>query len=136
MAWQDTVLALEQGFWQASFDGDGAWYAEHLAEDAVLVFPPPAGVLDKAACVGIVSGRPADVVRWGLSELRFSQLAEGVVALTYRGLTERDPGVPRELDRRSSVYRDEGGRWRLVLHHVTPEGAAGGSGTPQDAGGP
>ena len=116
----DRILELEEGFWRASYAGDGDYYAAHLAADALLVFAAPTGVLDKARCVEIIGGSPAQDVRWRLEEARFLALAEDVVALTYRGVAR--PGDADEVDRRSSVYRREPDGWKLVLHHVTREG--------------
>lgn len=120
----DEILVLEQGFWRASFAGDGAYYAEHLADDGLLVFPEPTGVLDKATCVEIIGGSPASPVEWSLSDVRVVPLGESAAALIYRGSATREGASPSERDRRTSVYRLEGGRWRLAVHHVTPEGEA------------
>ena len=117
---EEQITGLEEGFWRASFAGDGDYYAEHLAEDALLVFAEPTGVLEKAACVEIIAGSPASQVSWEISERRFVRLADEVVALTYKGRATPEGGAS-ERDRRTSVYRREGGRWRMVLHHVTRE---------------
>ncbi len=121
MTREDEIFELEKGFWTASFAGDGAYYAEHLAEDALLVFAEPTGVLEKSDCVRIIGESPASEVRWELSDPRFVELGEGVVGLTYRGSATPRGGSDSQRDRRSSVYRREGDRWKLVLHHVTNE---------------
>ncbi len=121
MGLEDEILGLEEGFWTASFAGDGDYYAEHLSEDALLVFGEPTGVLDKPSCVGIIGDSQAREVRWEISERRFVALGADAVALTYRGRATPAGEDRSERDRRTSVYRLENGCWRLVLHHVTGE---------------
>jgi hypothetical protein len=106
---------LERRFW---LDG-AAFYADHLAPDALLVLPAPAGVLDHAATIASLRDAP----RWSalaMDARRELALASDTVALVYRAMARRGDGTPDYHADCSSVYVRGGGGWRLALHQQTP----------------
>ncbi len=116
-----SLLELERGFWRASFAGDSAFFAAHLAADAVLVFGAPIGVLDRERCVEAIAQSGARDVGWTLEDVHCLRLDESVAALVYQGVVISADGAEPERERRSSVYAKRDGVWRLALHHVTKE---------------
>ena len=53
---EQTLLATEERFWR----GGAEHYRQALAADALMVFAPPAGVLDRAATLASIERAP----RW------------------------------------------------------------------------
>jgi hypothetical protein len=113
MALREQLLTLEEGFWNATQDPD--YYEEHMADDGIAVFGEPSGVLHKEQAVA--ETRKTDGPMWSntrLEDAKVTQLASGVVVLTYKGSALRG-GQPYSAYC-SSVYVDHGGRWKLALH--------------------
>lgn len=109
------VIDLEESFWH----GDATFYANTLADDALLVFAGPVGVLSKEQTVESIIGAP----RWGevtLQEVNVRRLAPGVVALVYRAQARRSSGGTAYAALVSSVYVRRRGSWHLALHQQTP----------------
>ncbi|MCY1560732.1 hypothetical protein D9M68_979040 [compost metagenome] len=84
-----------------------------------MVFPAPAGVLDRAATLASIrSGN-----RWAQANFEKRQLlrpADDTAVLVYAVVASRDDGAPyRALC--SSTYVKQGEAWRLALHHQTPQ---------------
>lgn len=50
---EQDVVSLEEQFWRAA--GDAAFYEEHLAAEALMVFPAPFGVFDREATLAAVA---------------------------------------------------------------------------------
>lgn len=113
--WQDELWQLEERFWL-----DGAdFHARTLAPDALMVLPPPAGVLDRAASVESIRSAP----RWrriDLAERRHAQVSADTVILSYMASADRDGTDATYRAQCSSTYVREQGRWLLALHHQTP----------------
>jgi ketosteroid isomerase-like protein len=101
--------------------GDGATYAQHLAEGALVVIP--GDVLDRAAAVEAMDSSPGwDEVSIGEEEVR--ELGPDAALLTYRFRGRR--GQDHYAATLSSAYvRDDDGCWKLAFHQQTPhpEGA-------------
>ncbi|WP_447775895.1 nuclear transport factor 2 family protein [Variovorax boronicumulans] len=90
-----------------------------LAEHALMVFPAPAGVLDRAATLdSIQSGS-----RWVHANFEKRELlrpTDRVALLVYSATASRHEGVAyRALC--SSTYVKQGDAWLLALHHQTPQ---------------
>ncbi|QOF81088.1 nuclear transport factor 2 family protein [Variovorax sp. 38R] len=111
----DNLWRIEEQFWSAGAD----FYEQHLSEHALMVFPAPAGVLDRAATLdSIQSGS-----RWVHANFEKRQLlrpTDHVAMLVYSVAASRHEGVAyRALC--SSTYVKEGDAWLLALHHQTPQ---------------
>lgn len=105
----------EQDFWT----GDAAWYGEHLAPESLMVFPPPAGVLNRARSIDAIRAAP----RWknvSLGTRRLVRPAEHTAVLAYAVTADRGDGASRYQALCSSTYVRLSGGWKLVLHQQTP----------------
>ncbi len=108
------VWELERCFWT----GDASFHAAHLASEAWMVLPPPAGLMSRAASLQAVASAP----RWRRAE--FSQETtltpgDGTVLLVYAVKAVRE-GQPPYLAWCSSAYLRTPAGWRLAFHQQTP----------------
>ena len=112
---QVELVALERLLWT----GGPEAYEQHLAPEALMVFPAPVGVLDRGATVDTI--RAAD--RWqrvSLDDVRTSRLSANVVALVYRATANRGDQDEPYRAAVASTYRRAGQGWELVLHQQSP----------------
>lgn len=112
---QHALWNLERAFWLGGVDV----YQDHLAADALMVFPAPVGVLDRAATLAAIEAAP----RWRsalFSAQRTLQPAADVFILCYAVHAKRDDAQPGYAALCSSTYVRQGEQWRLVLHQQTP----------------
>jgi Domain of unknown function (DUF4440) len=108
------LLAIEETFWRAA--GDRQRYGEHLAADAIHVFPG-VGLLDRESILdGVEHAQPWRVFR--IEDPRFIEL-DGGAALIYRAHAQR-AGGPTYAAAITSVYRRRDQSWELVVHQQTP----------------
>lgn len=119
---------LEEKFWLGSAD----FYAATLAPEALMVLPPPAGILQRAATIdSLRSGNRWRKVSFAHRHLVFP--GSTVAALAY--VAHADRGMPGTsyVAQCSSTYLCDQGRWLLVMHHQTPAAPsnAGVSSPPQ-----
>lgn len=103
---------LERRLWT---DGAAA-FAELMSEDGVMVVPHGEGVKGKAAVAEMLAPVPTPD-RVVFLAMRTTELADGVVALSYRADAEYDGRTLSVFN--SSVWREESGAWRLALHQQT-----------------
>lgn len=106
---------MEQQFWL----GDAAFHAQHLAPGALMVVPPPVGVLDRAGTLASIRG----VLRWETVRFDDQVLADdgtGVVVLAYRAHASRGAPGGAYAALCSSTYVRHQDQWLLALHHQTP----------------
>src|SRR5688572_32943777 len=83
------LLALERNFWT----GDAPFYAQHLSDDATMVFPAPTGVLRREQIVAKVAQTP----RWRAVRFHDPIIARpsaSVAVLTYQAEAMRDDQPP------------------------------------------
>lgn len=112
----DTIWALEEQCWL----GDSGFYAKVLADDALMVLPAPAGMLDRTATIASIRSAP----RWqrvAFEDQRTLHPTPDMAVLAYIAEARRDDGDGPYRARCSSTYAHTRGRWHLVLHHQTPE---------------
>jgi hypothetical protein len=112
---KDTLLALEEQFWK----GDADFYVRTLTEDALMIFPAPAGLLDKSRVVHSI----ATSQRWkevAFRGSRVTQPAPNVAILAYRVSARREGQEARYAAYASSVYLERNGSWELAFHQQTP----------------
>jgi ketosteroid isomerase-like protein len=111
----DQLLNQERRLWNADADD----YRDVLADDAVMVFPAPTGVLDRDAVLDSLG----DGDRWRTLDVhdeRVLKVDDDVVQVVYEADAERaaDGSAYRALA--SSTYRRDGDDWLLVSHQQTP----------------
>lgn len=109
------LIDLERRFWH----GDAAFYDERLTADAVMVFPPPTGMLDRDAIVDALGGGD----RWrsvAVSDDRVVEVGSDVALLVYRADAVRADDEGDYAAYVSSTYIREDGTWRLAAHQQTP----------------
>ena len=111
----ETLLALEETFWQAS--GDRDLYESNLAADAVHVFPGW-GVADgERVLEAVAAAEPWE--RFELEEPRVVELGGDAAALVYTARAKR-AGQDEYVAAMTTVYRRDGDDWKLVIHQQTP----------------
>lgn len=115
---QDKELwRLEEQFWI----GSAEFYERTLAPDAFMVFPQPAGILDRAATIKSISSG----ARWrtaSFNEQHCVMPASDTAVLVYAAQADRgEPGSEYTAQCSSTYIRGKDG-WQLVLHHQTPAG--------------
>ena len=111
----NALWKLEERFWLGSAD----FYAAHLAEHALMVLPPPAGMLNRQATIESIGAG----ARWRRVsfEGRHAVTASPTTAvLAYMAHAERDAPGSTYRAQCSSTYVHEQGQWRLLLHQQTP----------------
>ena len=116
MTLEQELLALEEGFWTT---GDRVhFFGEHMAGDAVMVFPAPVGILDEAAIIASLEEGPS----W--AEVRIDQVdlvhvRDSAAVLAYRADATRD-GETYSCYAASVYVLQDDGVWRLAFHQQTP----------------
>lgn len=109
------LTAMERQFWLA----DATYYVQHVAEDAVMILPEPAGLMRKDQVVRSIAASQ----RWSEVELENAallRLGERNAVLHYRALARRPGQEARYAVLASSVYSSRDGEWKLVFHQQTP----------------
>ena len=116
MTVREELVDLEERFWRSA--GSRESYAEHLADDAVHVFPGW-GVADDNERVlqAVESVEPWE--RFSIDDLRFVGLGESAAALVYTAHARR-AGQDEYIAAMTSVYRRADDGWKLVIHQQTP----------------
>ncbi len=111
---ETTLWTIEKRLWL-----DGAeFYEAHLAADAVMVFPFPAGILRGDAIVsGLIDGP-----RWNEVEMSDQHCRrEGMIAvLAYRARAWRGNDDPAYEALCATTYIRDGDTWRIMVHQQTP----------------
>lgn len=105
---------IEEQFWLAGAD----FYDQHLCANALMVLPPPTGVLDRPATLDAIQQGH----RWEratFEKRRFARPASDVAVLAYSAIALRDSG-PAYRAICSSTYVKVGEAWLLALHQQTP----------------
>ena len=72
------LLELEMGFWK----GDAAFYEAHLTEGALMVFPEPIGMMNRAEILDTIAAGQ----RWAhvtVEAARLLRLSEASAVLVY-----------------------------------------------------
>ena len=109
------LWALEEKFWL----GDAEFYERTLADQALMVFPAPIGIMDLAAAVDSIRSAP----RWqnvSFSGRHLLPAGPDTVVLAYSVQADRGGEDSRYAAHCSSVYTRGDDGWCLVLHQQTP----------------
>lgn len=116
MDWQATLLERERGFWAAA--GDPEFYRDNLAQEALMVFPAPYGIMEREPTLEAVrTAQPW--TRYDFSETTYARFGTSAAVICYRVSAARATGADYDAYI-SSVYVQESGAWRLALHQQTP----------------
>jgi hypothetical protein len=112
---ENAIEEIERRFWT-----EGEEFFDHyLAEEAVMVFPPPFGVLGRESVLESLHHFP----RWTeveMEEVQIMHPTADTVGLIYRVRAGR-PGMENPYHALvSSLYLWEKNHWKLVLHQQTP----------------
>ncbi|WP_156899766.1 nuclear transport factor 2 family protein [Luteimonas mephitis] len=106
---------LEEQFWTSGAD----FYDQRLGRNALMVFPEPAGVLDrKATLESLQSG-----ARWknvSFTNKKFAMPAQSTAVLVYSVQADRGGSGTAYSAQCSSTYVHSSGDWQLALHQQTP----------------
>lgn len=109
----DDCWKAEESFW---LDGP-EFYERRMAPSALMVFPPPVGILaGDQILVGLKQGP-----RWQSVDLeeRSQTGSETAVVLAYKATGKRPHSEPY-IALCSSTYIPVGGVWKLLSHQQTP----------------
>ena len=110
----DDVWTIERALW---LEGPERFRAS-MAEDCVMVFPDPVGILRNDAFLAGLEGAP----RWtalALDEETELRPAPDCTILAYRAEARRAEG-PAYRARCTSTYLRIAGAWRIAQHQHTP----------------
>ena len=111
----EELVELEQRFWH----GGPQVYERYLDEAALMVFPAPVGVLDRAETVASISaGQRWAAVR--IDDVLVVPLTEDVAVLTYEATARREDDTTPYRTFATSVYARRPDGWRLALHQQSP----------------
>ncbi|GAB3433119.1 nuclear transport factor 2 family protein [Flindersiella endophytica] len=115
----ETLIELENDMWRANREGDGAFYATALRDDALVV--SKYGVMGKDQIVPVIQANRNPYVKTDLSEHRVIELDANNAVLTYHAhVVAEVQGKEVELPSyATSVYTREGDGWRIVFHQQT-----------------
>lgn len=123
----EQLWALERNFWRGGTDV----YDQCLAPQVLMVFPSPAGIMDRGAIMDSISKAPrwADVT---VSNQRAIAPVKDVVVLAYDARAHRDVGGSEYRAHCSSTFIRMAGEWKLVGHQQAPDSstAVGDEGQP------
>lgn len=111
------LLEMEHRFWKGSTDP--GTYREHMADDAVMVFPYGVGAMDKQMVVYTVGANPEEWASWDFAGVNVVPLGDDAAVITYRVHAERADAAPFEAFV-SSAYVRRDGHWVLAFHQQTP----------------
>jgi len=111
------LVALEREGWEALASGrGGAYYGQHLADNALMAFS--FGVMSRDAAIEAMESAPP----WSTFEITDPQVVEltqdsGVVV--YEAVAQRQ-GEERYSAVISSTFVRQDGTWKLAFHQQTP----------------
>ncbi len=116
----DDLLNLEREGWMAlssGLDKAYAFYAEVLAEDAMMIFPGDLVIIGEKAILNSLGTQPWD--SFSIDEVSQLALTNDASALVYKVTAKRKDSQPY-IARITSVYVQRDQKWQLILHQQTP----------------
>jgi hypothetical protein len=117
----EELFDFERELWARANDAD--FYRRRVVEDAVLVFPAPAGLLDRDQTIEAVASS-GGWREFELEDYRLVELTEQSAAAAYRATAVRADGSAYSAYC-GSVYVRGTADWMLALHQQTPIQEAG-----------
>lgn len=119
MSLQEELLVIEEGFWTAS--DRVHFFGEHMAGDAVMVFPEPTGILDEEAIIATLEGGAA----WAevsMEQVDLVHIRDSAAVLAYRAEARKGDSDVYSAYAASVYVLQDDGFWRLAFHQQTPIG--------------
>ena len=114
---KETLMVLEQQFWEASSAADVELIRGYLTDDALVT--GSFGVLDKETTIAGAEGQ-SPFVFWRIEdEPQLLQLTENSAVIIYKASAQREGCDPFTVQM-SSTYVNLNGAWKLAFHHQTP----------------
>ena len=115
------IVALELSLLEAPTRSD-RHYLEQVLDDEMVEFGKSGGVYDKQSIIQALEGErsgspPADHLE--LVDATAMLLSADTVLLTYRLRSRPLAGTEAVASLRSSVWKQQDGRWRLLFHQGT-----------------
>ncbi len=114
---KETLMALEQQFWEASSAANVALIRGYLTDDALTM--GTFGVLDKETTIAVNEGQPPFLFRRIVDVPRILQLTSDSAVAIYKATAQRQ-GREAFTVMISSTYVNRDGSWKLAFHHQTP----------------
>jgi hypothetical protein len=114
---KETLMALEEKFWQASSAANVGLIQSYLTDDALTV--GTFGVLDKRTTIEVNKDQPPFLFWHIENEPQVLQLTEDSAVIIYKATAQRQ-GRDQFTVVISSTYVNRGGLWKLAFHHQTP----------------
>jgi hypothetical protein len=114
---EQELLAIEEGFWTAT--DRVHFFGEHMAGDAVMVFPEPTGIMDEEAIIASLEGSFA----WSevsIEQVQLVHLRDTAAVLASRAAARKDGRDPYSVYAASVYVLQDDGVWRLAFHQQTP----------------
>ncbi len=114
---EETLIEAERDGWSAlTTPAGGAYYREHLADDALMAFA--FGVLDREQAIEAMQSAPP----WAEFEMRDPRVValtedSGVVVYSVVAHRSSEPSYSAVIS--STFVRRDGG-WKLAFHQQTP----------------
>ncbi len=120
-----TLIDLENRFWQAMVDENHDIATGLLAEPAVMVSPHGAFQFDHATYRKMAGQGPRVVTSFELQDVKVVFPNENTAVLTYRvrqGVAPREDRASEETEEMhdSSTWVRSGSGWKCVMHTETP----------------
>ncbi len=113
---KETLMALEEQFWEASSAANTNLIRSYLTENALTV--GVFGILNKETTVAVNEGQPPFSF-WHIDdEPQILQLTEDSAVVVYK-TTARREGREQFTVIMSSTYVNQDGSWKLAFHHQT-----------------
>jgi hypothetical protein len=117
---QPDFQAMEKGAWDAFSKGDGKYFDNLLADDAV-VFNGSA-LSSKAQLVKEVSSKPCDVKSYSFSNFKVTMIDNDAALVTYSATQDGTCGgqpMPAKV-MSSTVYVKRNAKWLAFYHQESP----------------
>lgn len=111
MLTEQELLERERSFWTESPD----FYRANLADGAIFVFPNPAGIMGREACIEAIEQAP----RWSeveIADVHVVELSDDVVSIVYRATAHMEGSNDPYRALVASIYSGS----KLTLHQQTP----------------
>ena len=113
------LSAEEKKLWEAWKNKDSKPFMTALSANSVMVGDSGVGV--KSDVVQAMAAMPCEVQSFELSDWKLTMIASNAALLTYKGTAQGTcAGTPIPTVWASSVWVNQGGRWRAAFHQETP----------------
>ncbi|KAB8316713.1 nuclear transport factor 2 family protein [Tolypothrix campylonemoides VB511288] len=114
---KETLMGLEEQFWEASSAANVGLIGGYLTDDALAV--GNFGVLNKETTIAVNSEQPPFSF-WRIDDTpQILQLMTDSAVVIYKATAQREGGEPFTV-MISSTYVNRDGSWKLAFHHQTP----------------